>query len=596
MNKSQRIAIIDSDRCKPEKCGLECKRNCPVVTMGKLCIQVKKTDKNAIISEELCNGCGICIKKCPFKAIEIVNLPHELQKETTHRFNSNSFKLHRLPVPKVGQILGLIGTNGIGKSTALKILSGYIKPNLGNFDKDISYDEILNNFKGSELYNYFLKLKQNKIKSSMKPQYVDQIKETINGTVLNHLNKYKQKEIIDYLNLENLHNKEITFLSGGELQRFAITLTSIKEANLYIFDEPTSYLDIKQRLNAAKMIRSLINDNTYIIVVEHDLAVLDYLSDFVCCLYGKPGVYGVITLPYSVREGINIFLEGYIPTENLKFRNESLTFKISDCVDDNISLINNFDIIYPSMTKTLNDFKLNINSGSFKQSEIIVLLGENGTGKTTFIDILSGKVQPDDTNIKLPDLKVSYKRQTLNPKFKGTVIDLFNTVIGNMYRHPQFVSDVYKPLDVEKLLDREVQTLSGGELQRIALILCLGTPADIYLIDEPSAFLDCEQRIIVSKVIKRFIINNKKIGFVVEHDFIMATYLADKVIVYEGIPGKECIANSPQSLLSGMNSFLTSLDITFRRDPTNFRPRVNKYNSVKDQEQKKSGNYFYMVD
>lgn len=67
---------------------------------------------------------------------------------------------------------------------------------------------------------------------------------------------------------------------------------------------------------------------SYVIVVEHDLSVLDYLSDYICCLYGKEGVYGVVTLPLSVREGINVFLAGFIPTENLRFRDESLTFKV----------------------------------------------------------------------------------------------------------------------------------------------------------------------------------------------------------------------------------------------------------------------------
>ena len=131
------------------------------------------------------------------------------------------------------------------------------------------------------------------------------------------------------------------------------------------------------------------------------------------------------------------------------------------------------------------------------------------------------------------------------------------------------------------------------ELQRVALVISLGKPADIYLIDEPSAYLDSEQRIVAAKVIKRFIMHAKKTGFIVEHDFIMATYLADRVIVYEGSPGVKCVANTPQSLLSGMNAFLKTLDITFRRDPTNFRPRINKHNSQQDQVQKKAGTYFY---
>jgi ATP-binding cassette subfamily E protein 1 len=164
------------------------------------------------------------------------------------------------------------------------------------------------------------------------------------------------------------------------------------------------------------------------------------------------------------------------------------------------------------------------------------------------------------------------------------------------FMHPQFQTDVVKPLSIEPVIDQEVSSLSGGELQRVAIILCLGQPADIYLIDEPSAYLDSEQRIIAAKVIKRFILHAKKTAFIVEHDFIMATYLADRVVVYEGTPSVNAMANSPQPLLSGMNKFLESLDITFRRDPTNFRPRINKLDSQMDQEQKTAGNYFFLEE
>jgi ATP-binding cassette subfamily E protein 1 len=139
-----------------------------------------------------------------------------------------------------------------------------------------------------------------------------------------------------------------------------------------------------------------------------------------------------------------------------------------------------------------------------------------------------------------------------------------------------------------------VQTLSGGELQRVAIVLALAKPCDIFLIDEPSAYLDSEQRVLASKVMKRWILTCKKSAFIVEHDFIMATYLADKVICFEGIPAKESICTTPESMISGMNKFLKMMDITFRRDPTNFRPRINKHGSQKDQEQKAAGNYFLM--
>ncbi len=159
---------------------------------------------------------------------------------------------------------------------------------------------------------------------------------------------------------------------------------------------------------------------------------------------------------------------------------------------------------------------------------------------------------------------------------------------------PLFKTEVLMPLDIESLLDNDVQALSRGELQRVAIVLALAKPCDIYLIDEPSAYLDSEQRILASKVMKRWILGSKKSAFIVEHDFIMATYLADKVIVFEGEPAKYSVCSKPESLLTGMNRFLKMMDVTFRRDPTNFRPRINKNSSQKDKEQKLAGNYFLM--
>lgn len=365
--------------------------------------------------------------------------------------------------------------------------------------------------------------------------------------------------------------------------------------NSYMFDEPSSYLDVKQRLNAARTIRSLLKPSCFVIVVEHDLSVLDYLSDFICVLYGVPSVYGVVTLPFSVREGINIFLDGKVPTENLRFREESLTFRLAETADEAQDGQNNRRYKYPKMTKTMGDFKLHVEGGQFTDSEIVVMLGENGTGKTTFIRLLAGILKPDGEQY-VPELNVSYKPQKIAPKFQGTVRMLFLKKIKAAFMHPQFNTDVLKPLQTEPIIDQEVGNLSGGELQRVAICLALGAPADIYLIDEPSAYLDSEQRIIAAKVIKRFILHARKTAFIVEHDFIMATYLADRVVVYSGIPSVEATAGAPQSLLTGMNKFLSSLQITFRRDPTNYRPRINKMDSVKDKEQKSTGNFFFLED
>ena len=267
----------------------------------------------------------------------------------------------------------------------------------------------------------------------------------------------------------------------------------------------------------------------------------------------------------------------------MRFRSESLTFKIAETAEEEVQdRLRSFE--YPAMRKTLGNFTLDIEPGQFSDSEVLVLLGENGVGKTTFVRMLAGKLEPDAGPNKVPELNVSLKPQTIAPKFHGTVRMLLLKQVRASFMHPQFQTDVVKPMQLDAIIDQDVQTLSGGELQRVALVLALGKPADVYLIDEPSAYLDSEQRIIASRVIKRFILHSKKTGIVIEHDVVMSVYLADRVIVYQGTPSVHATAKSPESLLTGMNSFLSTLEVTMRRDPTNFRPRVNKMNSIKDKE------------
>ncbi|WPG99479.1 Translation initiation factor RLI1 [Acrodontium crateriforme] len=602
-DKLTRIAIVSTDKCKPKKCRQECKKSCPVVRTGKFCIEVEPTSKIAFISERLCIGCGICPKKCPFDAINIINLPTNLETQVTHRYSANSFKLHRLPMPRPGQVLGLVGTNGIGKSTALKILAGKLKPNLGRYDNPPDWEEILKYFRGSELQNYFTKVLEDDLKAVTKPQYVDQIPKAVKGTnrtvgfqmmQRSQVEQDRLDEIVDTLELRQVWDRDIDLLSGGELQRFAIGMVCIQEADVYMFDEPSSFLDVRQRLAAGRMIRSLLGPNKYVIVVEHDLSILDYLSDYICVLYGKPAVYGVVTAPFSVREGINIFLDGNVPTENLRFREESLQFRIGEAGDE-FMIDKSRDYGYPKMKKTLDTFQLTVEAGEFTDSEIVVMMGENGTGKTTFCKMLAGALQPDDGK-KMPAMNISMKPQKITPKFTGTVRQLFFKKIKAAFLSPQFQTDVYKPLKMDDFIDQEVQNLSGGELQRVAIVLALGLPADIYVIDEPSAYLDSEQRIVAARVIKRFIMHSKKTAFIVEHDFIMATYLADRVIVFDGQPSIKSRANKPESLLTGCNTFLKNLDVTFRRDPNTYRPRINKLHSQLDTEQKNNGNYFFLEE
>merc|ERR1712048_1331317 len=174
----------------------------------------------------------------------------------------------------------------------------------------------------------------------------------------------------DFLELAHLRDRNIGDLSGGELQRFSIATLCVQVADVYMFDEPSSYLDVKQRMAAAHAIRGLQAVNNFLIVVEHDLAVLDYLSDYVCCLWGTAGAYGVVTMPFSVREGINIFLDGFVPTENLRFREVSLTFKVS--ADDEIEVKERMhNTVYPYVKKTMKSegsdkkFLLEVEEGTY---------------------------------------------------------------------------------------------------------------------------------------------------------------------------------------------------------------------------------------
>ena len=420
----------------------------------------------------------------------------------------------RLPTPRPNQVLGLVGTNGIGKSTALKILAGKLKPNLGSFNNPPDWEDILKYYRGSELQNYLKRILLDDLTAVTKIQYVDIIPKHLRGQVEKLINARDKRgireSICSVLELNHLMSRDIDQLSGGELQRFAIAITAMAKADVYMFDEPSSYLDVKQRLRAAEVIRSVLEakDGVYVIVVEHDLAVLDYLSDFVCVLYGRPGAYGVVTMPFNVRDGINVFLAGFVPTENLRFREMELTFKVAQTADDVKKGKRDSLYEYAAMTKTLqgkgHKFVLHVEKGNFSESEIIVMLGENGTGKTTFIRMLAGLMKSDEEEAgrapSIPALSVSYKPQTISPKFQGSVEDLFQTKIRAAFIHPQFQTDVLKPMNLDGIMDQPLSVLSGGELQRVALVLALGKPANIYLIDEPSAYLDSEQRIVCARV------------------------------------------------------------------------------------------------
>jgi len=592
-----RVAVLDSDRCRPRDCGVVCIKYCPMVRSDIDAIKIEEGGEKPAIFEALCSGCGICVGKCPFKAITIVNLPSELEGECSHRFGRNMFRLYRLPVPQPGAVIGLIGKNGVGKSTALKVLAGEIKPNMGDYEAPPDWREIIRYHRGSVLQDYFTRLSEKRLRVIHKPQYIDRIPKVVSGKMRDLLEgvdeRGRAREVVERLQLEVVEDREIGDLSGGELQRLAVATAFCREADVYLFDEPSSYLDVKQRIEVAKVIRSLRDEGKSVVVAEHDLAVLDYLSDYVCVFYGEPSAYGVVCHPQSVRVGINVYLNGYIPDENVRFRDVPVRFHVKP--PTTVWSVDDVVLRWFEMKKSYEGFALTAEPGEVHRGEVTGILGPNGIGKTTFIKLLAGIEEPDGTKLPWEKIEVSYKPQYISVDYEGTVETLLRSVAKGEFDSSRYKTEIVQPLNLDRLLDRRVDELSGGELQRLAIAACLSRESELYLLDEPSAYLDVEERLAVARTIRRIVESRGVTAFVVEHDVSTQDFIADRIMVFDGEPGISGHAYAPTDLRSGMNAFLKNMGITFRRDPSTRRPRVNKEGSRLDRYQKEMGEYYYLA-
>jgi ATP-binding cassette subfamily E protein 1 len=591
---THRVAVLDDELCQPRKCGLECIVYCPVNKTGGECIIQRPEDGKALISEDLCTGCGICIKKCPFDAIVIVNLAKELSEDKVHQYGVNSFRFYRLPTPKKGAVVGLIGRNGMGKSTIVNILSGSMKPNLGKYDQDISWDEILKYYQGTEMKSHFEKIANGTMRASIKPQLVYLIPKAFKGTPKELLRKYDERNVTDklvqQLSLQNILDRDIAQLSGGELQRLAVAVAAAKDAEYYFFDEPSSYNDVYQRLTVANVIKELAEQGKNVMVVEHDMTLLDYLSDYVHIIYGEPGAYGIVSGMQSTKVGINNFLEGFLPAENVRFRDKAFRFDITSSNEDvllDISIAR-----YSDLTKSFPSFKLKVAAGKIRRGEIVGIIGANALGKTTFMRMLAGVDKPDSGTINV-GATISYKPQYLNQEYEGDVRSLLYMAYLNPIEGSSVEQQIITPMGVKKLYEKNIRNLSGGELQKVAVAASLLRQADIYALDEPSAFLDAEDRIAVAKFLQRFVRAQGKSAIIIDHDIQLIDLVSDTLVIFEGEQGLEGSATAPIKKEEGMNRFLKALSITYRRDETTGRPRVNKEGGRLDREQKESGNYYY---
>ncbi|MEK6874502.1 MAG: ribosome biogenesis/translation initiation ATPase RLI [Nanoarchaeota archaeon] len=582
-----RIAIVEEEKCHPDRCGnYLCARLCPVNRMGDECISVNEGNRKAKIDPGLCTGCGICPKRCPFGAIHIINLPQELCEQPIHTYGYNGFHLYSLPTPMFGKVIGIVGRNGIGKSTAIKILAGVLKPNFGS-DNLASDDDLIAFFRGTESQLFFEQVKKGEIKVSYKPQQVDMMANTIKGSVVDLLKSVDQTsrcdELVQELDLGKVLDHTLDQLSGGELQRVAIALTVLKKANVYVFDEPTSYLDIKQRIRVANVIKKLADDVTAVLVIEHDLIMVDYMADLVYIMYGEEACYGIVSNLKATKNGINAYLDGYLKDDNMKFRDHPIVFAQKPPI---VKRSGGMLVSWNDLSKQLGNFMLKAQQGVIHKGEVIGILGENGIGKTSFVKMLAKVISPNSGEIN-EQVVVAYKPQYIDTSSERLVSDVLHEALSS------YENSLIRPLKLRDVCEKRVCDLSGGELQRVAIGVTLAKDADLYLLDEPSAYLDVEQRLVVSRVVRELMEQKGKAALIVDHDLLFVDYVSQRLIVFDGVPAIHGEVFGPFDMEVGMNRFLEDLRLTFRRDPDSNRPRANKPGSQMDREQRAQGKLYY---
>ena len=417
-----RVAVLIEELCKPnsnafaylQKYSSMCDREC---------IQFEE-DKCKIL-ESACPVCLTRAKHCPDGAVKIINLPEELDTDLTHSYGQNAFRLFRLPSPRQEQIVGILGPNGIGKSTAINLLSGSFRPNLGEWENPSpEWENVISTFPRGELRDYLGLVAQGDIRIAVKPQYIDKLPEIFDGRVSDLLERVddrgEMEELSELLGISHIIERDMSALSGGELQRVAICATLLKQADVYFFDEPSSYLDIYERMRMVGVIRELSDKGKRVLVVEHDLAILDVLCDLIHVIYGERSAYGIFTPPRSTRTAINAYLDGFLPEENMRIRDKPIQFLRGRNRGEEVG---NPILKWGGIEKRLGDFTLKTGEGEVKSAEVVGVVGPNATGKTTLVKIIAGEIDPDE-GWCTRDAKVSYKPQHVRSDFNGTVQEL----------------------------------------------------------------------------------------------------------------------------------------------------------------------------
>jgi ATP-binding cassette subfamily E protein 1 len=633
----KKIFLIDYDLCAPNSCGRQCEQKCPITLTNQkrkqhekkdeVPIRLKKSIDQMIIISEFCIECGICLNVCPQKAIYSIYLLDEPEEDRiTHQYrkegleslenlplkydpssDSHGFRLFGLPTLESGRVTGLCGPNGIGKSTVLNILSGNLIPNFGVQEKTTSkklWVKLREHVKENEMRVHFKGLYDGNRHVAYKGQVLkilfdDYEGKSVQEILEENLNSNVQfaKKVFNALDIHAIKDRKLIECSGGELQRFAIASVLIQPADCYLIDEPCTFLDVKKRIDLAELLQERAKSSEFssdvpILVVDHDLAILDYMSDIIHLFYGKPHQFGVLTKVQTTKSGINSYLNGFLKTENIQFRKTKISFRrsVGNHSWENARVFAE----YGRVSKTYDSFKLEVEPGKIYEQEILGIVGENGTGKSTFAKILAGLLKPDEgSEFQKIERYVSYKPQYITQDYKGTVKDFIMEFALNYDFSENMKQLLYTPLGVDRFLDTPVKDLSGGQLQRTYICTCLAKRAELYILDEPSAYLDVEERLKISAVIRAVTKRQSATTIVIEHDLALVDALSDRLFVFTGTPGIHGKTIGPLNKNEGMNTFLKILDITFRRDQDTGRARINKKDSSIDKRQRRENQYFY---
>jgi len=495
--------------------------------------------------------------------------PSELDEEPVHRYGDNAFSLYGLPTPKPGNVTGILGPNGIGKSTAVHALAGEMVPNLGDYESEGDWERVLDRFRGTGLQNYLQSLKEGDVTVARKPQYVDQIPNQFDGNTRELLERTDERgaldSLIDRLNIRPVMDQPIDSISGGELQRVAIAACLARDADFYFLDEITPYLDIGQRMIVARLIRELADDDAAersMLVVEHDLAILDLLADTLHVAYGEPGAYGVVTDPKSVRNGINEYLKGYLDNENMRIRPSAITFEEHA---PRVSSRSETLIEYPELSKSYGDgeFELHVEGGEINRSEGARRRRPERDREVDACEAVRGLVGTGRGELDFA-LDIAYKPQYIDID-QPMRVDVFLSSITDDFGSSYWNTEIAQPLQLDRVMEQNLSTCRAGSAsaspsRRVSpkTPICTFSTSPLRTSTWNSG---CARRRRSAGTE-----NHDATVMVIDHDIYMIDLLADRLMVFDGEPAERGHATPPQEMRDGMNEFLADLDITFRRD------------------------------